>query len=299
MSKTKTTTAKPKRLSPGSLVVVGLAATGAGLMLIPRSNDAQNLPTSARTANTTTTNSAGHASKTKAADADIAFTAAEPTPRHAVEFYTGEVRESLFAAPQPPQPKPAPAPAPKPQPTAPVAPVVVDPFAGWVYSGTVKMGDVTMALLENSSTKDGKFVKVGEDFIGAKVESIDDRSITLNLSGISRYISKSETVNLTPLDKSAAFLQPGAQQQNQQPQPQMMNGMMMNQFAGNMNWGGDPNATYTLPNGTVLTGGAATRYQNRLNRMYNGGGGGGGRRGGGGFGGGPRGGGGGGGNNGG
>ena len=59
----------------------------------------------------------------------------------------------------------------------------INPFADWSYTGTVKVGDQMMALLENTKTKDGQYLKVGESFQGATVSEITEQSITLNSGG--------------------------------------------------------------------------------------------------------------------
>lgn len=185
----------------------------------------------------------------------------ETSERRPLSFYTGEVRSDLFSAPQPPAPpKPKPAPVkPAPAPIVPVAPV--NPFADWAYTGTVTMNDTMMALLENTKTKEGRYVKVGEDFIGAKVGDITDQMVTLQSAGKPWQLAKSDNITVTPLDKSAAFLtatpagQPGqpGQQPGQPGQPQA---------------GANGNNTFILPNGRTMNGRQWRRRNRSLDRNF-------------------------------
>ncbi len=142
-------------------------------------------------------------------DAEGGPTIEPDSARRPLSYYTKEVRQNLFSAPQPPpppKPKPKPKPAPKPPPRVivPVAPI--NPFADWSYTGTVKMGDKTMALLENVKTKEGKYVAVGDSFMGATVGSVTDQTVTLQSGGKPTLLARSDNITVTPLDKSAGFL---------------------------------------------------------------------------------------------
>lgn len=140
----------------------------------------------------------------------VSTAASDPSEatRKPLSYYTGGVRPDLFTAPLPPAPKPKvetkPAPPPAP-------PVIVNPFADYAYSGTVGMGDRLMALVENIKTKEGQYLQEGDPFMGGKVARITDRLLTIDVAGKQQMLAKSDDFKLTPLDKSAAFLQPNAQ----------------------------------------------------------------------------------------
>ncbi|HZP83753.1 MAG TPA: hypothetical protein VFB21_19080 [Chthonomonadaceae bacterium] len=182
--------------------------------------------------------------------------------RRPLSFYTGEVRGDLFSAPQPPTPpKPKPAPA-KPAPPPVVVPVApVNPFADWAYTGTVTMDDTKMALLENTKTKEGRYVKVGEDFIGAKVGDITDQMVTLQSAGKPWQLAKSDNITVTPLDKSAAFLTAAPAGQPGQPGPQPGQ-------PGQPQTGVNGNNTFILPNGRVLNGRQWRRRNRNLDNNF-------------------------------
>ena len=263
---------------PSAVTAFSLAALScAALFLVARPDGAQNLPNGKPAA-------AGGmhraASAKTAATGTVKAVSASGTPdRKGLDFYTSNVHDGMFSAPVPPRPKP---------PTPPVkvvqkAPVeikvplpVLNPFAEWSYTGTVHMGDITMALLENTRTKEGQYVKSGDSFMGAQVQSISDQMVTLTNAGKPSMLAKADTIIVTPLSQNAPGGPPSAGQPGQpQGGPAAMNPGM----------GAMPDASQgsiTLPNGRVLTGDRAARYQQRLNRGFGGGGGGGGRRGGGG-----------------
>lgn len=150
-----------------------------------------------------------------------------PARRQPLSYYTGGVRSDLFSAPLPPPP-PTPAAAVKPPvaPTLPPAPAPVDPLAEWAYSGTVQVGGRTMALVENTKTREGQYLGIGDTLagLGATVKGIDERSVSLSVAGSDRTMFKTDDYKLTPLDKSAPYLtagpqpgQPGAPSQPGQP----------------------------------------------------------------------------------
>ncbi len=129
--------------------------------------------------------------------------------RHSLEFYTKGVRESMFSAPQPPPPeKPKPIPAvPPPPPPKIVVPVIVpveiNPFADWVYTGTVTIGEMKMALIENSKTREGHYLKLGEMFQGAQVSQVTDQMVSFMAGPKPYLLAKSDNFNLVPLDRNA------------------------------------------------------------------------------------------------
>ena len=129
--------------------------------------------------------------------------------RHSLEFYTKGVRESMFSAPQPPPPeKPKPIPVvPPPPPPKIVVPIIVpveiNPFADWVYTGTVTIGETKMALIENSKTREGHYLKLGEMFQGAQVSQVTDQMVSFMAGPKPYLLAKSDNVNLVPLDRNA------------------------------------------------------------------------------------------------
>ena len=90
----------------------------------------------------------------------------------------------------------------------------------WAYTGTITQGDQTIALLENTQTKEGQFLKVGDRLMGAQVKSVTDQMVTLEASGKPRMLAKSDNITVTPLDRSAAptpAAQPRRRQQGSSP----------------------------------------------------------------------------------
>jgi hypothetical protein len=126
--------------------------------------------------------------------------------RRPLSYYTQGVRGDMFVMPgakEPVLPKPEP---PKPEPAP--APAVIDPFVDYAYTGTVIMGDEHVALIENAKTKDGSYVRRGDQFLGGTVTDITDKGVTLSVAGSAKTLYKTEEYKLTPLDKDAAFRAP-------------------------------------------------------------------------------------------
>ncbi|MCC6442569.1 MAG: hypothetical protein IT210_03815 [Armatimonadetes bacterium] len=99
-------------------------------------------------------------------------------------------------------------------PLSPIKPPVLPPapvnlFAGWVYSGTVTIGGATYALVENAGSKEGLYLKKGDNWMGAVVTSIAPAMLTLSVGGRMTPIPKSDTFNATPLNSPAGAGQPG------------------------------------------------------------------------------------------
>jgi hypothetical protein len=194
--------------------------------------------------------------------------AAEAIQRKPLQFYEQSMLAGMFSAPQPPPPpQPKPEPKPKPAPTPPVVVPPVNPFADWAYVGTVKTDDQIMVLLENTKTKEGKFLHQGDSFMGARVTTATEQMVTLTQGDKPYMLAKSDTITVTPLDKSAAFLTAPPPSQPGQPG---MPGQPMGFQPGR-------NGTFILPNGQALTGDMAELRNRWMNRRFNGGGGGGGR----------------------
>jgi hypothetical protein len=274
----------PSSVTAASLVMAACAA----LVLFARPNGAQNLAPTAKHKRTPTVRAGKqHTGASVAGNGPVILAQNDRTDpvaggsessaetntavRRSLGFYTQGVSGAMFSAPQPPAPKAAPKPIPikkeKP-PVLPKVPVVeINPFADWSYTGTIKMGDQMTALLENTKTKEGQFIKVGESFMGAQVIGITDQMVTLNSAGRQSMLAKSDTITITPLNNNAAFLagqggQPGPQGPQGPPPPQAMPAPPM---------GGNPGdgPQVVLPNGRVLNGRRAQRYQQMLNNSFN------------------------------
>jgi uncharacterized membrane protein YgcG len=270
-------------LTPGVTLAVLLTGASAVLLGLARPNSAQNMPASKGKSETTSRSPIVLAQNTGATRSAADTATADTSGRRPISFYTQEVRGSMFSAPQPPAVKVEAPIKEKPIPPVKVEPLVINPLAGWAYNASATVGDKKLALLENVQTKEGQWVHVGDNFMGTKVDSISDQMVTVTSMGKPTMLAKSDTINVTQLDRSAAYLtaqptQQGPQGQPGQMQMNMMTGAMGIDMSGVQAVGNG--ATVTLPNGTVLSGPQAQRYNQRMNGRFNGGG-----RGGGGFGG--------------
>jgi uncharacterized membrane protein YgcG len=263
--------ARPAATSPGlspGMTALSLAVLSCvAISVFARPNGAQDLPKG----------SAGAARKPAAVVAKTTSTG--PEDRQRIDFYTNNVREGMFSAPVPAPPKPAAVVVVKPPKPVEikVPPVIINPFADWSYTGTVHMGDITMALLENVRTKEGQYVKSGDSFLGAQVKNIDDQMVTLSSAGKPAMLAKADTIVITPLNQDA----PGKNgpPQNGQPQPGQPQPGQVQPYQSVQT--GNPQFTVMGPNGTPISGDQAQRYNRRLNRGWGGGGGNGGAGGGG------------------
>lgn len=81
----------------------------------------------------------------------------------------------------------------------PKAPEAPDPLKDWVYSGTVAIGDDVYAVLENKTTKQGRYLKQGENLEGATIEGIAQDQLSVTLNGAPRTLAKSTAFGATPL----------------------------------------------------------------------------------------------------
>ena len=118
-----------------------------------------------------------------------------------IAFYQTAINPDLFSPPLPPAP-----PAPIIQQRKPLSVMPISPFEGWSYTGTVHIGAVTEALLENKKMNSGFYIQAGQDFMGAKVISVADHAVELNMGGKPTIIPRSEDIVITPLDKNAVPL---------------------------------------------------------------------------------------------
>lgn len=60
-----------------------------------------------------------------------------------------------------------------------VPPYFVNGESTWFFTGTTSFDGVTMALIENSATGEGQYLRVGESLFGATVTEITRNSVTL------------------------------------------------------------------------------------------------------------------------
>ncbi len=190
--------------------------------------------------------------------------------RRPVNFYTQTVRGSLFSAPLLPAPKvPVVAvvttPIAKPPPAPRVQTFEFNPLSFWSYTGTVTVGDQTMALLENQQSHEGQYVKTGDTFLGAKVVSVSDQMVTLKSGDKPTMLAKSDNITVTPFDRSAAPT--GVQQAAQQAQPQQVTIQVGGQtFTPTL---APAQPSVTLPNGRQVTPAQAQRRNRFLNGNFN------------------------------
>ncbi len=127
---------------------------------------------------------------------------------------------SLFGAPPlPPAPRkilPTPpmrtiAPPPRPRPRL--------DLSGWTYAGTVTLtgeqtGVVRLGILQNDATGGVSYLKVGDTFLGATVESVTPESIRFEFDGAVTTLSRPNDFSVLPLSGA-----PGAPDQTAQPGP--------------------------------------------------------------------------------
>ncbi|MCW3097400.1 MAG: hypothetical protein JWL77_3018 [Chthonomonadaceae bacterium] len=253
----------PPLMTTVSLVTLSCAA----LFLFARPDGAQNLPGG----KVGGTNHKPSVAAAKTTGADAANASSSGGDRQDLSFYTSNVRDAMFSAPVPAAPKPVVA-IKTPFKEIPVQPIKIDPFAQWSYTGTVHMGDITMALLENIQTREGQYVKAGDSFMGAQVKNVSDQMVTLSSAGKPALLAKSDNINVTPLNQDAPGKNPPVQQ------AQAQNGQAVPGAPTD-----NSQLSITMPNGRVLTGDQAARYKARMDRNFSGGGGGNGGGGGGGF----------------
>ena len=81
----------------------------------------------------------------------------------------------------------------------PVVPAPPDPLSGWVYSGTVAIGSDVYAVVENKTSKQGRYMKVGDNLEGFTIDQVAQGELVLTLNGQPRNLAKSTAFNVTPL----------------------------------------------------------------------------------------------------
>jgi hypothetical protein len=195
-------------------------------------------------------------------ESTIQLALATVAPRKPLDYYIGGVRADLFTAPQPqapPAPKPEPAKTEPPKPTTP--PAVVDPFADYAYTGTVSLDGRKMALIENTKTKEGQYLSEGDTFMGGTIQQINERSLTIMVAGNTRMLTKTDNFPLTPLDKSAPYLQGGG---NRAGQPGPLGTM---NTAPSSAPGTTATSNMPFPGFDRLPPGVQARIQERMNNM--------------------------------
>ncbi len=128
-------------------------------------------------------------------------------PRSLLFYNSAQISGSMFARPTPPAPEPPAPTPPAPRPQPPIMPPPPDPLENYIYTGTVTIDNQRLALLEDRRTKVGTYVKIGDRFLGsATVIQVESGQVMLSMGGTTRALPRSTVINLTPLDKSAAFL---------------------------------------------------------------------------------------------
>ena len=145
----------------------------------------------------------------KSATVKVKTEAAPAEHRKPLSFYTEGVKSRLFMAPgsgitkqvTPVITTPV---LPPIKPGPPVVPAVVNPFGDYTYSGTVIMNGSYIALVENTKSRDGQYLKKGDTFLGGTVSQIDERMFTVNIGGRDQTLAKTDNFKLTPLDKDAS-----------------------------------------------------------------------------------------------
>ena len=90
----------------------------------------------------------------------------------------------------------------------PKAPEPPDPLKDWVYSGTVAIGNDVYAVVENKASKQGRYLKAGDELQGAKVEGIAQSELSLTLNGAPRSLAKSTAFSATPLNAGSGGASP-------------------------------------------------------------------------------------------
>lgn len=225
---------------------------------------------------------------------DPAVKIAVAMDRKPLTYYTGGVRTDLFNAPLAMiVEKPKVSAKPKKEAidlSIPTTPAPVNPFSDYAYTGTVNASGKMVALIENTKTKEGQYLKQGDPFMGGTIADVTDRTVAIDVAGKRESLAKTDDFKLTPLDKSAAYLTAAPAQPSAPGMPGMPGAPGQ---AGGMT-GGTPAWMQNLPADAQarimqrfqnMTPEQRDQMQQRMNnRAFNGGGGrrGGGRGGGGG-----------------
>jgi len=89
----------------------------------------------------------------------------------------------------------------------------------YILTGVATLHGRKTALIENTVTRQGSFVHIGDLFQGGKVVGIDSRGVTLRRQGERRHIDRFEGYRLTPLNASAPYLTAPTQPATTAPAP--------------------------------------------------------------------------------
>lgn len=122
--------------------------------------------------------------------------------------------------------------------------------ANWVYTGTAEIDGILQALLENKSTGDSVFLRVGDTWKGIYVEEITEDTLVLGsaTTGTDYTLSLPTEETTTPTNSLNANAAGGGGNLNGpigpltiQPDPNMMQNMGGNGFGNNGNMMGNNN----------------------------------------------------------
>jgi hypothetical protein len=131
--------------------------------------------------------------------------------------YEGMIARNMFAPPRAPTPAESTGKATSPLPplppqSNPAIPATPRPkpldLTGWSYAGYFQAGygegdDVVLGILQNESSEAVKYLGVGDEFLGAKVTSIDGEEIVFGSGGSADRLSVPRDFALSPLSASA------------------------------------------------------------------------------------------------
>jgi hypothetical protein len=88
---------------------------------------------------------------------------------------------------------------PQPDATQPSGPPMPD-FSGWTYVGYVALDGEKLGAIQNEATSAVHFLAVGDDFMGAEVQSVDRESMGLRSGGSTTTLSRPRDFPVKPLD---------------------------------------------------------------------------------------------------
>jgi|SRR5579871_5131085 len=126
------------------------------------------------------------------------------TPRSYAELREA-ISPNMFSAPIPETPPSPPQPAARPHlPPPPPAAIVRDPLADYTYTGTVSVNGEISALIEQRASKQGWYVKEGDRWQNYRILSITEDAITLQAGDGVHTLTKSDAINVVPLDAPPA-----------------------------------------------------------------------------------------------
>jgi hypothetical protein len=103
---------------------------------------------------------------------------------------------------------------PRPDAAHPSGPPMPD-FSGWTYVGYVALDGEKLGAIHNEATITVHFLAVGDDFMGAEVQSVDRESMRLSSGGSTTTLSRPRDFPVKPLDQA-----PGAGPQSRQGPPE-------------------------------------------------------------------------------